>query len=615
MALGEDPVAPDEFSVHKISTDDFDALARGTAGAGVTRLLRDAERSRRLLLVRALTDIAAKNPALSGPLPSPEDAWELLARVQESAPDVLDLMLAHPYTGAWAGYTIRLLRHQIAGVFPLWVHTGHLHALAAAAAIRAGLDFTTSIPSSYGFAALPSLGVARFEDDSGPAVAEVTSTGETNEVSNGRTVVRLPADLASDSAGWWGVRHLTATTRGRKLSLRLDDVDLYRSSYEPLLPQRLPDREAAEWEVLLGGAWELIAECLPDLADAFPDGFVSLVPRPKMPFRTTSSSSEEAFGSAIISRPDDPASLAAALVHEFQHNRLSGLLHLKRLHVDDPVERFYAPWRDDPRPLSGVFQGVYAFFGVAAFWRALSRVETGPFRRIAQFEFVYWRQAVWQVLRMLQHDAGLTVDGRRFLRQIAEQLEPWQREPVPMTRATAASGALIDHYAAWRLRHLRPDPAIVNTLAEAWTAGRPRPALGILPDGRPTPVPDGRWRHSRHDLARLAITDRTGFTRRWPGVPQATTADFAYTCGRFAEAAQGYRAELEADPDSPPAWTGLGLALSRSGTGPAASALLHQPELVRAVYRVLRAGDATPRTPDELAGWLGWLRTGLRPGP
>jgi hypothetical protein len=41
--------------------------------------------------------------------------------------------------------------------------------------------------------------------------------------------------------------------------------------------------------------------------------------------------------------------------------------------------------------------------------------------------------------------------------------------------------------------------------------------------------------------------------------------------------------------------------------------LLHQPELVRAVHRRLAADGTAPDTPDQLAGWLGWLRTGTRP--
>src|SRR5205814_764682 len=164
--------------------------------------------------------------------------------------------------------------------------------------------------------------------------------------------------------------------------------------------------------------------------------------------------------------------------------------------------------------------------------------------------------AVWRVLRILQRDASLTVEGRRFLRMIAAQLEPWQHESVPMAGATAASAALMDHYASWRLRHLRPDPLVVDKLAEAWSAGRARPALGFLPDGLPTPVPEGHWRHARLDLTRLSLTDPARFAQRWPGVPEATKADFAYASGQFTIAAQRYRAELRTHPDSAAAWTG-----------------------------------------------------------
>ncbi|MDQ7809661.1 HEXXH motif domain-containing protein [Amycolatopsis sp. A133] len=613
MPAGQEHVTPGELPVHRIGTADFDAIATGTGDIGALRLLREAERSRRLLLLRAITDLVAKDPALCGPLAPPDEAWDLLARAQNSDPGSVDLLLGHPYTGTWAGYTIRLLRRQITGVCPLWVHTGHLHALAAAAAIRAGLDFTATIPVWAGTAMLPGLGVARFQANTEWMVAEVRRTGTALELDNGREIVRVPADPATDGPGWWGLREVTAIAGDRVLSLRLDDLDPYRGSFEPVLPQRLPAEELANWTRLLDDAWRLIVRCLPDTADAFPVGFSSLVPRPMQPFRTTSASSGEAFGSAVISRPADAASLAASLVHEFQHNRLSGLMHLRQLHGDDPAERFYTAWRDDPRPIGGVFQGVYAFFGVTAFWRALSRLEGEPFRRIAEFEFAHWRQAVRQVLAVLRADPLLTIDGRRFLRRIAEQLGPWLREPVPTPGATAARAALLDHYAGWRLRHLRPDPLVVRTLADAWSAGRPRPALGFLPDADPTPVPDGRWHHARLDLTRLFLTDPAGFRRHGHDVPGATTADFAYVSGHFAQAAEGYRAELAADPDSPTAWTGLGLALSRSGTDPAGSVLLHQPELVRAVHRRLLAAGTAPGTPDALAGWLGWLRTGTRP--
>ncbi|MGH3925380.1 MAG: HEXXH motif domain-containing protein, partial [Pseudonocardiaceae bacterium] len=75
--------------------------------------------------------------------------------------------------------------------------------------------------------------------------------------------------------------------------------------------------------------------------------------------------------------------------------------------------------------------------------------------------------------------------------------------------------------------------------------------------------------------------------------------------GRLTDAARGYRAELAADADRPAAWVGLGLALSGLGVTPAARALLHYPELVRAVHRRVRARTRAVPTPEDLAAWIG----------
>lgn len=39
------------------------------------------------------------------------------------------------------------------------------------------------------------------------------------------------------------------------------------------------------------------------------------------------------------------------------------------LTVPDDGQRFYAPWRDDARPVSGLLQGAYAYLGLSRFWR------------------------------------------------------------------------------------------------------------------------------------------------------------------------------------------------------------------------------------------------------
>lgn len=395
-----------------------------------------------------------------------------------------------------------------------------------------------------------------------------------------------------------------------RFSVNLDDLDPYRGLHEPLAPERLGITEVGAWRRLLAEAWELLLGATPELAGILTAGLDSVVPKPNVPFQNPSASTGEAFGSAVIGLPTDAADLAATLVHEFQHIVLGGILHLTQLYENDPRERIYVPWRDDPRPLSGAYQGIYAFFGVTAFWRRMA--QAGGSRR-ATFEFAYWRGQTWRTLVTLRRDATLTDAGRRFLAGVAEVLGPWQHEPVPEDIVELTETLAADHRAGWRLRHLRPDPALVSAATGAWLAGRSRPPVALAPaDLPPTPVPDGPWSRSRPTLVRLGVGKAGHADVRdvWPTVPGATLADFSLATGRFADAARGYRAELRADPDRPTSLVGLGLALAGTGPSPAARALLHCPELVRAVHRELRRTARDVPTPEKLAWWLGQLVSG-----
>lgn len=590
----------DRAAFHRLSWRDFDNLARLAGDAGVMRRLRRAERSRRKLLLRGLMEEATKAPELLGPLPPLDAAWELLSRVEARSPKAFDRLLTHPYTGSWAGYTTRLCRNGMDGVGPLWIHLGHVHALAAAAAIRAGLDFETEVPAWNGNVMLPSLGMARLNASSPFSVAIVRGEGGRYTVTNDNGSVRVPNALGDDAPGWWPVRKVRTRVGSHRFSLRLDDLDPYRGLYEPVPPQRLAAAELDEWQRLIDEACLLIVTHLPGFAESMPIGLSSIVPKPQVLYRNPSASTGEAFGSAVVGRPTDGASLASTLIHEFQHIVLGGVLHLIPLYDNDPRERIYVPWREDPRPLSGAIQGVYAFFGVTAFWRALAAVD-----RRAAFEFAYWRQQSWRTLRALLDDSALTDAGRRFLDGIAERLGPWQGEPVPEDIAELAAAAAWDHLAGWRVRHLRPSAAAVTALTQAWLAGRSRPPADLdATDLPPTPVPDGSWSRARTDLVRLRVSG-IDLEQLWPTVPGATVADLAYASGRFTDAAREYRAELSADPDRPTSLVGLGVALAACGPDPAARALLLRPELVRAVHRRLRSTAAHAPNPESVASWIG----------
>ncbi|RSM49585.1 HEXXH motif domain-containing protein [Amycolatopsis balhimycina DSM 5908] len=582
--------APD---AHSIPWDTFDQLAAGGGGVAALSLLRSADRSRRLLLLLGLVDPATTDDQLTGPLTGPSSAWDLLERAERADPEASERVLAHPYTGSWAGYVTRLIKRGLTGECPLWVHYGYLHTLAAAAAIHAGLDFTIRVPVWNDTVVLPTLGAAQLDEGGDFTTAEVS--GEAGSF----TIRGERSQVTPGASGWSPLRTFRFETGGRALELRLDHLDPHRGLYHPVPPERLVEADLATWRNLLGEAWRLIVEHVPEYAEVLPSGLVSVVPEPAVPFRLPSASTGEAFGSMVVAAPEDPATLAAALVHEFQHIRLGGLLQLARLHDDDRTERLYAPWREDPRPLGGLVHGVYAFFGVSAFWRALSRAR--PDDRLAAFEFAHWRAQTWQTLEAIRDDAALTDAGRRFLAELATVFGPWQSEPSTAEALRRAETLAADHYAGWRLRHIRPEPETVAVLARAWLQKAPCPP--VVPNGRIDTSSDGQWPNSRADLIRILLGEdgETRLSRLWSHVPHALEGDYYLVADRNDEARSAYQAELEKDPDDAPALIGLGLSLS---AGPAARALLAVPELVRAVHRKLRRDGVAPAA-EELAGWIG----------
>ncbi|CAM5240283.1 hypothetical protein SALBM311S_10806 [Streptomyces alboniger] len=146
---------------HRISWSTVDAIASGNAGPDIVQEIRSSERSRTLLLLRAIRDEAATSPGSAGPLPPPELAWHLLDRVQQTAPAALEAVLSYPYVAGWASFTLRHLRRgHPTDPTPAWVHLGHLHCVAVAAALHAGIDVDVQLPARNGTVSLPTLGLA-----------------------------------------------------------------------------------------------------------------------------------------------------------------------------------------------------------------------------------------------------------------------------------------------------------------------------------------------------------------------------------------------------------------------------------------------------------------------
>jgi hypothetical protein len=393
--------------------------------------------------------------------------------------------------------------------------------------------------------------------------------------------------------------------------IHLDDTGPYRGLAMPERPAPLSDSAAARWKAVFTDAWSILERHHPHRARELSTGLSMITPRPAaFRFRPHSGSVSDGYGAAIISEPHDAVQLAVTMVHEYQHSKLNAIGHLVPLTGVNPAATCYAPWRDDARPVSGLYQGVNAFLAVVEFWERQRAHLSGADADLAHFEFAYFRTQVGEALDALRRHPSLTEPGQRFAARLAERLAALSDVPVPTGLLSAAEAAALDHRAAWRATHLHPPLAHVLECAERWSAGEPAPPSGrdpvVVAAGEPPRL------DAKAILTRVLLSGRAQFEAMRSHLsgdarevaPDLTEADFAFVAGEHERAHALYAAELGAGSQRPGAWSGFGLAVRALSPGAASRALLERPHLVRAVRNELaRTGEA----PDveRLAGWLG----------
>ncbi|MFF8875895.1 aKG-HExxH-type peptide beta-hydroxylase [Streptomyces massasporeus] len=451
-------------------------LAAGGGSAEAIAFLERAERARRLLLLRTLLD---RLGTLSTPLSPAAEAWGVLKTAAAAAPGPVDRLLLAPATGAWIAHLLRRL-HGTASGPPLWAEAGHLCALAAAASLRAGTRAALRVPLTDGALPLPGLGVARLAGaEEGLTIGQArTRQGELVLSGPGRdgalvsSTVRPATRPVSaptvESASWMPLRTLTHRTPDGPVAIPLEDLDPYRDLDDPLPPARLDLDEAEAWQRLFDEAAALLTAPggegpgrfdLRRIRAVVPWGRTGTLP-PAPPTVLVSASSGDSFGAMVIARPSSGVALAETLVHEFQHSKLAALLHLFPLLDDDREERYYAPWRPDPRHLTGLLHGAYAFTGVAGFWRArLAAARDARAADTAGYHFALRRLQSRLVVRTLLTSGRLTAEGRALVTGLARTLDGWLREDVPPAALARARTAAALHRTEWRLRNVVPAPA------------------------------------------------------------------------------------------------------------------------------------------------------------
>ena len=432
------PAAPAGRS-HSLSATDLAELAAGYGGAAAIGRLAQAQRSLRRALLAAVYQRASASASLERRAHERlSAAWDLLADVDQRAPQVLESVVAHPYVRAWAAYCLGRLDTDGPGGDVTEAELGYLAAIAMAAAIRARLDAQAEIPAAGGSLHLPTLGQLALPGTGPRSSATVTATsgGAVTVLAGGEqwraVALESPPGLRFErprDGSWRPARYLTAPG----ISIALEDADPYRDCHQWPAADRCSGAELGRWQQGFGAAWSLIATEYPAYREGLAAGLTTIVPLAPAPGdREISSAARQAFGAVAVARPADPAVLALLLLHEFQHVKLGAILDMYDLFDRTDGRLFRAPWRDDPRPLEGLLQGTYAHVAVAEFWRARYLAD-GPDAAAAASHFARWRAATAESIETLASSGSLTPMGQWFADGMRATVAPWLDVQVPVS--------------------------------------------------------------------------------------------------------------------------------------------------------------------------------------
>jgi len=421
---------------HALSREQFLALASGGGLAAIGNLVA-AQHSKHVTLLYGVQKAAQA------------DAWpdsrlalaghELLDRVQRVMPDAADDVIRHPSVGAWALHTLRG-DDTIPGA-----RLGGLASIAAAAAIKAGIAAKIEVPVTNSVVVLPSLGAA---DARGATAVVDTSPARVSSAG-------LRVRLTPGAPGWQELRPF----RAGELNVLIDDLDPFRMPATDGKPTgRLTQAQLADLAAMWRAGWKVL-----DRATA---ADIAALVQVIVPYQGpedgyVSTSSPQTFGTVALSRQPDQYTCGETLVHEAQHLKLCALLDLVDLTLPDDGRLYYAPWRDDPRPASGLLQGAYAFLGVAGFWRRQRHAAAEvAIRHRADAEFARRRADSALAVSALLASGQLTAAGMDFAGEMARVLAAWQEEPVPAEALAIANRKAQSHLARWRARN---GPAATTT--------------------------------------------------------------------------------------------------------------------------------------------------------
>jgi HEXXH motif-containing protein len=590
-------MSPDRTGGPPLSTPDREHLVRdvgtGIGGDASIEVLRQGQLAKRLIMLKMLLSEVEANFPSDADRAGLAAAFGYLVAAQRTHPDDVDELLRYPNLGRWLAVCLRRIQSGPPGADlpPLWADLGYLGWLATSSLVSVGGAGVRTVVVRDGIVMLPRIGLARLDPVGESGLAEARWDGATLTFTSASSTLAVDPH-GPEQAAWVPLRTLWADDE-RTVRVFLDDLDPFRdlsdqhsSALLGEAPPRLTGPQADEWQTMFRAGWLELATHHRAYLPAIRRCLAAIVPLTALPGRTSASNTSfDAFGCVNTSAPGAPHLLALTLIHEMQHAKLAALTDQVRLHNSDRTPRFYAPWRDDPRPLYGLLQGIYAHLAVTEFWRVHRRTRHSP---LAEIEFARWRTQVAVAIAEVAGSGLLTDDGQIFVASVVEATRGWTDEAVSARADEIARESAHAHRVAWRVRNLRPDEGSLGKVRDAWAAGRVPPAEAQTSHRiDPAEVPSHYC--SRPAASYLAVSRSAS----------ASPADVAYASGDMERAYALYVVELSVDPLHPQPWAGLSLTLPR--LVPATGVAFDRPEVLAHLWPRIAPSGA------NLTEFIGWL--------
>ncbi|MCC3489061.1 MAG: hypothetical protein JGK03_00750 [Microcoleus sp. PH2017_25_DOB_D_A] len=209
------------------------------------------------------------------------------------------------------------------------------------------------------------------------------------------------------------------------IELNAFDSDLRLGGRYDLNFEELTPTSTIKWLSTLEEAWFLIDSCSSLLASEIFMGVQSLVPVYSHAIDVHRSQTfREIPGLLVLSWMSDTSVIVEALVHEYHHHKLNALLNLDPIIVEgSPEAVYYSPWRDDPRPLSGILQGIYVFQAVLEFGHKILKTDIPLLQEKRLQQRVYAaKQQLLTALKVLKTNAVFSLIGQALIEAIEENI-------------------------------------------------------------------------------------------------------------------------------------------------------------------------------------------------